>query len=130
MIRRRFLSVFTMLVVVSGLRAQDPAPDVDREQALEQIENVLGQDQSLDPLTRQALLDLVKLLKQGEAEGAGTTPTDSAPVSKGEVARAVDDYLDARLLDEGGGESSSGRRVLARPVLLLWRCAAPTGDGL
>ncbi len=65
------------------------------EQALERFQSALEQEPGLAPQTKQALRDVVEALRSERSrapEAAALTPSPP-PVSKGEVAKAVDEYL-------------------------------------
>ncbi len=84
---------------VSLTSAQAPEPPPSVEETLERLDVALQQEQNLSQQTKDALRDLVRALRAERAQAAKVKqePAPAAPtLSKGEIAKAVDEYLTAR----------------------------------
>ncbi|MBI2923856.1 MAG: putative porin [Planctomycetes bacterium] len=95
---------------------QEPGYEPDSvDDRLERLEEILDQEKGLSTETRSAFQALMRALRAERAKAAGIPGTASDPpeshVSKGEVAKAVDEYISARPLS---GEEKAWEAVLRR----------------
>lgn len=78
--------------------AAQNTPPSSVEQALQRFEGVLDHEPGLAPQTKQALREVLEALRSERSPGPEAADSAAAPppAGKGEVARAVDEYLAAR----------------------------------
>lgn len=83
---------------VSRVLGEDRAPSAT-EKAMERLENALRQENGLAAETKEALQDMIDALRAERAHTASTPqqlPPAPPELSKGQVAKVVDEYLAAR----------------------------------
>ena len=107
------ISLLLILIPLSAALGED-RDLTSTEKSLERLERALEQDQTLAPETRESLRELVGALRAERAARAADHRDAAGEVTKGDIARAVDEYLAVRSPPE---ERSVWEEVLDRLAL-------------
>lgn len=87
-------------LLATAVRGQDTTP-TDKDKALQRVEQAIRQEPGLSEETKAAFTDLLDALREQRTAEAASPPQPvgaaaGAQLSKGDVAKAVDEYLEAR----------------------------------